>query len=190
MGDVDLPAPAVELRAVTKRFRAGEIDFQDDFASEQIDFLRKELPAETHIAPYIGTYYYVVNFNRKPFDDPRVRKALSLAIERDAITDKVLKTGEVPAYGVVPPGTGTPICGGLTTATALAILRGLTGLAFVGMDVVEVAPAYDVGGITALAAASLALLIGAEFALHDVFAEGAGPAGVATAGPVAGHIYG
>ncbi|MFO1069763.1 MAG: peptide ABC transporter substrate-binding protein [Geminicoccaceae bacterium] len=98
--------PDEDRNAVTKRFRAGEIDFQDDFASEQIDFLRKELPAETRIAPYIGTYYYVTNFNRKPFDDERVRKALSMAIERDAITDKVLKTGEVPAYGVVPPGTG------------------------------------------------------------------------------------
>lgn len=58
-----------------------------------------------------------------------------------------------PAFA---PGTGTPICGGLSTATALEILRGLTGLGFVGMDVVEVAPAYDVGGITALAAATIA----------------------------------
>lgn len=54
------------------------------------------------------------------------------------------------------PGTGTPVCGGLSTATALAILRGLAGIDFVGMDVVEVAPAYDVGGITALAGATIA----------------------------------
>jgi oligopeptide transport system substrate-binding protein len=91
---------------VAKRFRAGEIDVATDFASEQIDFFRKELPTETHIAPYLGTYYYVPNLKRKPFDDPRVREALSLAVERDAITDKVLKTGEIPAYGVVPPGAG------------------------------------------------------------------------------------
>lgn len=98
--------PDEDRNAVTKRFRAGEIDFQDDFASEQIDFLKKELPAETHIFPYLGTYYYVFNFNRKPFDDPRVRRALTLVVDRDAITDKVLKTGELPAYGVVPPNTG------------------------------------------------------------------------------------
>jgi agmatinase len=59
------------------------------------------------------------------------------------------------------PGTGTPVCGGLTTYQALEIVRGLApqGAApvdLVGMDVVEVAPAYDVGEITALAGATLA----------------------------------
>jgi agmatinase len=55
------------------------------------------------------------------------------------------------------PGTGTPVCGGLTTHQAMAILRGLAGINVVGMDVVEVAPAYDVGEITALAGAHLAM---------------------------------
>jgi agmatinase len=59
-----------------------------------------------------------------------------------------------PAFA---PGTGTPVCGGLTTHQAQSILRGLAGIDFVGMDIVEVAPAYDVGEITALAGASLAL---------------------------------
>ena len=59
-----------------------------------------------------------------------------------------------PSYA---PGTGTPVCGGLTSYQAMAILRGLTGINVVGMDVVEVAPAYDVGEITALAAAHLAM---------------------------------
>ena len=59
-----------------------------------------------------------------------------------------------PSYA---PGTGTPVCGGLTTHQALSILRGLAGLNVVGMDVVEVAPAYDIGEITALAAASLCM---------------------------------
>ncbi len=58
-----------------------------------------------------------------------------------------------PAFA---PGTGTPVCGGLSTYQALEIVRGLAGLRLVGADVVEVAPAYDVGGITALAGASLA----------------------------------
>jgi agmatinase len=55
------------------------------------------------------------------------------------------------------PGTGTPVCGGLTTHQAMGILRGLAGINVVGMDVVEVAPAYDVGEITALAGAHLAM---------------------------------
>ena len=59
-----------------------------------------------------------------------------------------------PAFA---PGTGTPVCGGLTTDRALHLLRGLKGLDVVGMDVVEVAPAYDHGDITALAGATVAL---------------------------------
>ena len=59
-----------------------------------------------------------------------------------------------PAFA---PGTGTPVCGGLNTYQAASILRGLAGINVVGMDVVEVAPAYDVGEITALAGATLAM---------------------------------
>jgi len=55
------------------------------------------------------------------------------------------------------PGTGTPVCGGLTTDKALKLLRALQPLNIVGMDVVEVAPAYDHADITALAAATVAL---------------------------------
>lgn len=55
------------------------------------------------------------------------------------------------------PGTGTPVVGGPSTYQALQILRGLSGINLVGMDVVEVAPAYDVSEITALAAATIAL---------------------------------
>jgi len=59
-----------------------------------------------------------------------------------------------PSYA---PGTGTPVCGGLTTNQAIQILRGLAGIDLIGMDIVEVAPAYDVGEITALAAATMAM---------------------------------
>lgn len=99
--------PDEDRNAVTQRFRAGEIDYVDDFASEQIDFLKRELPNETRIHPYLGTYYYVMNQVRPPFDNPQVRRAVSMALERPAITDKVLRTGEIPAWGVVPPGTST-----------------------------------------------------------------------------------
>ena len=59
-----------------------------------------------------------------------------------------------PAFA---PGTGTPVCGGLSSWQAERILCALTGVDFVGMDVVEVSPAYDVGDVTALAGATLAL---------------------------------
>lgn len=76
------------------------------------------------------------------------------------------RLGERPVYVTfdidcldpsMAPGTGTPVCGGLSTHQALSILRGLEGINIVGMDVVEVAPAYDVGEITSLAAAHVAM---------------------------------
>ena len=59
-----------------------------------------------------------------------------------------------PAFA---PGTGTPVAGGLSSDRAMQIIRGLKGLDIRGMDMVEVAPAFDHAEITALAAASLAL---------------------------------
>ena len=66
-----------------------------------------------------------------------------------------------PAYA---PGTGTPCCGGFTTAEAFELLRGCAGVNLVGADVVEVAPPYDVAQITALAAAHV---------IHEILAAAA-----------------
>jgi len=88
------------------------------------------------------------------------------AASPDAVAAAVHETiGDAPAYlsfdidaldPAFAPGTGTPEIGGLASWQAQAILRRLVGLRFVGMDVVEVAPAYDVAEITALAAATVA----------------------------------
>lgn len=90
--------------AIQKRFRAGEIDVAMDFSSDQISWLKKNLPEETHIAPYLGIYYYPINTSVEPFTDIRIRKALAMSVNREAIVDKVLKTGELAAYSFVPPG--------------------------------------------------------------------------------------
>lgn len=84
----------------------------------------------------------------------------------DAVARRIRAVvGEVPAYlsfdidtldPSCAPGTGTPEIGGLLSWQAQAILRRLAGLRFQGMDIVEVAPAYDVAEITALAAATIA----------------------------------
>ena len=58
-----------------------------------------------------------------------------------------------PAFA---PGTGTPVCGGLSSAQAIAILRELGSINYIGMDIVEVSPPYDHANITSLVAASLA----------------------------------
>lgn len=92
--------------AMQNRFRAGELDVARDIASEQISWLRENLVDSLRIAPYSGIYYYAIRTDKEKFKDVRVRKAMSLAINREAITDSVLKTGELPAYSFVPPGTG------------------------------------------------------------------------------------
>lgn len=55
--------------------------------------------------PFSGLYYYVVNSQKPPFSDKRVRQALSMAINREVIGPQILGTGELPAYSWVPPGT-------------------------------------------------------------------------------------
>jgi agmatinase len=98
----------------------------------------------------------------KIIDAPRVHEigvGAVIAAIRETVGDRpVYLTFDIdcldPSYA---PGTGTPVCGGLTSYQALSILRGLDGINVVGMDVVEVAPAYDVGEITALAAAHIAM---------------------------------
>jgi agmatinase len=90
--------------------------------------------------------------NDRPIDE------IILQIKQIAGTLPVYLTFDIdcldPAYA---PGTGTPVCGGLSSDRALKLLRGLQPLNIVGMDVVEVAPAYDHAEITALAAATIAL---------------------------------
>lgn len=56
------------------------------------------------VAPSLGTYYYVFNVTAPPFDDPRVRKAFSLVIDRQVIVDTIVHGGKTPAYAFVPPG--------------------------------------------------------------------------------------
>ena len=54
--------------------------------------------------PYLGSYFYRVNTTRPPLDDARVRRALALCIDRTTIAEKITKSGQVPAFGLVPPG--------------------------------------------------------------------------------------
>jgi oligopeptide transport system substrate-binding protein len=62
------------------------------------------MPEVIHSTPVLTTEYLVMNETRKPFEDVRVREALNLALDRETMTAKIRKVGEVPAYGFVPPG--------------------------------------------------------------------------------------
>jgi oligopeptide transport system substrate-binding protein len=90
--------------AEMQRFRARELDITDIIPTAQIDFIRQNLARELMISPYLGSYYYGFNVTRAPFkDNPKLRRALSLAVNRDVITQQILKAGQISAYGFVPP---------------------------------------------------------------------------------------
>ncbi len=91
-----------DTAANVRRFRAGELDTMTPIPGDQVEQLREDLPEEVRIAPFILTQYISFNLTRKPFDDVRVRTALSMAIDRAAIVDTILKRGERVAYSLVP----------------------------------------------------------------------------------------
>ena len=93
-----VPSPTTSL----KRYLAGELDVILNIPSNQYESLRKDRPQEFRLARGIGLCYLVINNTLPPFDDVRVRKALSLSIDRDVIVEKLLRTGDEPAYSVVP----------------------------------------------------------------------------------------
>jgi ABC-type oligopeptide transport system substrate-binding subunit len=98
--------PSEDRTAVLKRYRAGEFDIlYDDLPIDQLGWLRQNMPRELHIAPYAAVYYYTMNTTRPPFNDKRVRLALSMAINREILVERITTAGELPAYGFVPDGT-------------------------------------------------------------------------------------
>ncbi len=97
--------PTQDASAALKRFRAGEFDLvSDSVPPQQIDWLKRNMPRELKLYPFILTQYFQFNVHRKPFDDLRVRRALSLAVDREIITAKITRANEQPAYSLVPPG--------------------------------------------------------------------------------------
>ena len=98
--------PHEDRTTLLQRYRAGEVDVTRDLPSEQISLVREQLADSLRIANVGAIYYYTFNVSKPPFDDERLRHALSQAIDRETITDKILTTGEIPAYSFVPEGTG------------------------------------------------------------------------------------
>ncbi|HFD13076.1 MAG TPA: peptide ABC transporter substrate-binding protein [Crenotrichaceae bacterium] len=88
-----------------QRYWAGELDWTESIPVGQVDWVRSKFGDQLRIAPYLGTYYYGLNVTRAPFkDQPELRHALWLAIDRDTIVSKITAAGELPAYSWVPPG--------------------------------------------------------------------------------------
>jgi oligopeptide transport system substrate-binding protein len=93
-----------DAASALRRFRAGELHVVLVVPPDQLDWARQNLPQELRLSPGFGLEHIAFNVRRPPFDDARVRRAVSLAVDRDALTKHVTRAGETPAFGLVPPG--------------------------------------------------------------------------------------
>ena len=98
--------PVDDQQTEERMFRDGQLHKTSSIPLARIEHYRKENSPYLVSHPYLATYYYLINTERPPFDDVRVRQALSLAIDREAITGRVTRGGEVPARWFTPPGAG------------------------------------------------------------------------------------
>lgn len=89
-------------------YRNGELDRaghpNGEIPTDQIPIVQQELKDEVEIKGTASTYYYEFNVTAEPFDNVNIRRAFAMAIDRQAIVDKVTLGGQLPAYGFVPPG--------------------------------------------------------------------------------------
>lgn len=100
--------PTADSISAERRVKRGELDFNEDIQANRVAFLKKPgaMPGYVKTHTWLGTAYLAFNAKTVPaFSDLRVRRALSMAIDRGFITDKLMRAGERPANSFTPPGT-------------------------------------------------------------------------------------
>jgi len=91
--------------AELNRYRAGELHTTSTVPPDNFEQIRTDHADQLHVAPTLGVYYYGFNLTKPPFrDEPALRQALSMAIDREVLVEAITGRGEAPAYSWVPPG--------------------------------------------------------------------------------------
>lgn len=98
--------PISSEAADVNRYKAGEIDIVYTVPVNQFAQLKKTMGEELRVAPQLSTYYYQFNTTRAPFNDPRVRRALNMALDKDIIAQKVMGQGQREAWVISQPDIG------------------------------------------------------------------------------------
>ena len=98
--------PVENYSTEERMFRAGQIHKTFEIPLDKVPYYREHEPEKFLNNAYLGTYYYQFNLSRPPFDDVRVRKAFTLAIDRKTIAKDIMHGVVDPAYSLVPPGVG------------------------------------------------------------------------------------
>jgi oligopeptide transport system substrate-binding protein len=96
--------PTEDRSTAMKRFEAGELDSNDDIPTEQLADLKAKFGDQVRLGPYLGTYYYSFKIVKAPWENVKLRHAISMAIDRDYLAEKVWSNTMIPAYSFVPPG--------------------------------------------------------------------------------------
>jgi oligopeptide transport system substrate-binding protein len=95
------------LDAEERAFRAGQLHVTEALPVAKVGHYRENEPQLLRIDPYLGTYFYRLNTARPPLDNVHVRRALALAVDREAIVDRILGGGQLPATSFTPRGAGS-----------------------------------------------------------------------------------
>jgi len=97
--------PTENIVSEERMFRAGQLHYTAAVPLEKIPVYEAQENSPYVQAPYLGTYFFLINIGRPPVDDVRVRQALSMAVDRQTLADTVLQKSVFPAYSITPPGT-------------------------------------------------------------------------------------
>lgn len=95
--------PAEDRESEERAFRAGQLHITEAMPVGKVDSYRREHPEALRISPFFDTYFYRLNTTRPGLNDRRVRQALSLALDRKAIVEKITRGGQQAAWSFVPP---------------------------------------------------------------------------------------
>lgn len=96
--------PIADHASELSRYRAGELDITYTVPVSRVPWLKENMADQLRISPYLAVYFYGFNTRRPPLDDVRVRRALSLSVDRELIASRIVGAGEQPACSLVPPG--------------------------------------------------------------------------------------
>jgi len=88
-----------------RAFRGGQLHVTYTVPTSKIEKYQEKEPGRISVAPYLGTYYYVINVKKTPLNNTKLRRALFLAIDRKSLAKNVVKGGKLPAYTFTPPDT-------------------------------------------------------------------------------------
>lgn len=97
--------PITDFKAELARYQAGDLDFTYKVPTDRLPDIKKHIPEQHHNAPGLGIYYLSLNVTQPPFkNNPKLRQALSMALDRQTLVHKVLNDAQKPAYGFIPDG--------------------------------------------------------------------------------------